>query len=48
MTPGEFISKPEVATQAEAGAGAEIKKDPFIACSMRKTPIIGQGTILFS
>jgi hypothetical protein len=48
MTPGEIISKPEAATQAEAKAWAEIKKDLFIACSTRKTPIIRQGIVLFS
>jgi hypothetical protein len=36
MTPGEIISKPEVATLAEAEAGAEVKKNHFIVCSTRK------------
>jgi 3-methyladenine DNA glycosylase/8-oxoguanine DNA glycosylase len=48
MTPGEIISKPVVATQAEAKAGVKIKNDLFIACSTRKIPIIGQGIVLFS
>jgi hypothetical protein len=47
MTPTEIISKLEVATQAEAEAGAKIKKDLFITCSMRKTRIFGQGIVLF-
>jgi hypothetical protein len=36
-TPEEIMSKPEVATPAKAEAGAEIKKNLFISCSMRDT-----------
>jgi hypothetical protein len=42
MTPGEIISKPEVAIQAKAEAGAKIM-DLFIPCSTWKTPTIAQG-----
>jgi hypothetical protein len=38
----------EMAIQAEAKAGAKIKKDLFIACSTRKTLTIAQGIALFS
>jgi hypothetical protein len=48
MTPEDIISKLEVATPAEAEAGAKIKKNLFLACYMRDTRIIGQGIIQFS
>jgi hypothetical protein len=47
MTPGGIISKSEVAIQAQAKAGVEIKKDLFIACSTRKTLTTTQGIALF-
>jgi hypothetical protein len=48
MTPGGIISKSEVAIQAQAKAGVEIKKELFIACSTRKTLTTTQGIALFS
>jgi hypothetical protein len=41
----KITTKPEVATQVDAEAGAEFKTYLFIACSMRETLIIGQGTV---
>jgi hypothetical protein len=48
MTPGEIIIKLEVTTPTEAEAGAEVKKNLSIVCSMKKTLIIRQGIALFS
>jgi hypothetical protein len=48
MTPRGIISKSEVAIQAQAKAGVEIKKELFIACSTRKTLTTTQGIALFS
>jgi hypothetical protein len=48
MTLGEIISKPDVATPTETRVGAEVKKNLFIACSMKETPTIGQGIVPFS
>jgi hypothetical protein len=41
----KIATKLEVVTQVEAEAGAEFKIDLFIACSMRETLIIRQGTV---
>jgi hypothetical protein len=43
----KIASKSEVVTQVEAEAWADFRTDLFIACSMRETLIIGQGTVLF-
>jgi hypothetical protein len=45
MTLEKIASKPEVVTQVKAEAGAKSRIDLFIACSMRGTLIIGQGTV---
>jgi hypothetical protein len=43
----KIASKSEVVTQVEAEAWADFRTDLFIACSMRETLIIGQGTVPF-